>query len=701
MPMTSNPKISSSSQPDYCGIRFLRTLTARLGILIVLFSTMVVTRCADNNPPDLMTYQGFLADQNGVPLGNATPINYAAVFRVYDQSTAGVLLWSESQIVTVDKGQFSVILGQGSATGSEPRPALSAVFAPSSASTSISDRYIAVNVTIAGVATEIQPRLRLVPNAYAFTARNANHVIDANGTAVLTTALGRVGINKAPTTALDVNGTVTATSFSGSASGLTGLAASQIPSLDADKITGGTVAEERLSSNVALLNRSPQAFSGNVNSFSGSVGINTTSPTGKLQVNGGVAVTGASSPYAVGTAGLFMEYSSGIANLFAYDYGSGGGGKTLSLNNPGGNVGIGTMGPTHTLHVNGAVAVRSNSGTDGYVGLNRGGNDHQGYIEWFKPGPTRVAYMGYNSGGINNLSLVLENGANFGFLGGNVGIGTANAGGAKLVVSGSVNTGIGTHGYFAWTGTSYGQPATTVGASIYAEGHVLADSFQALSDARTKIIRGQSDGTKDLATLRSIEITDYHYKDVVAKGNRANKKVIAQQVETVFPEAVSRRTEAVPDIYQKASIRDGWVELVTDLKKGERVKLITDKDNGSTHEVLEVGEGKFRIGYRPDGDRVFVFGREVNDFRTVDYEAIAMLNVSATQELARKLEARETELTELRTELSRIRDENNSLAATVSKLEARDEALEARLARLEKGLGQQVGIRQAKATTRE
>ena len=57
--------------------------------------------------------------------------------------------------------------------------------------------------------------------------------------------------------------------------------------------------------------------------------------------------------------------------------------------------------------------------------------------------------------------------------------------------------------------------------------------------------------------------------------------------------------------------------------------------------VLEVGEAAFRTAFQPATDKVFVFGREVNDFRTVDYEAIAMLNVSATQELARKLEAKE------------------------------------------------------------
>jgi predicted nuclease with TOPRIM domain len=34
---------------------------------------------------------------------------------------------------------------------------------------------------------------------------------------------------------------------------------------------------------------------------------------------------------------------------------------------------------------------------------------------------------------------------------------------------------------------------------------------------------------------------------------------------------------------------------------------------------------------------VFVYGREVNDFRAVDYEALTTLNISATQELVKMI----------------------------------------------------------------
>src|SRR5688572_27064438 len=77
---------------------------------------------ADANPPDRMTYQGFVVDANETPIGSPNPRNVDIVFRVYDAAQAGTLLWAEQQTVTVDKGYFSVLLGEGTTYQSEPRP---------------------------------------------------------------------------------------------------------------------------------------------------------------------------------------------------------------------------------------------------------------------------------------------------------------------------------------------------------------------------------------------------------------------------------------------------------------------------------------------------------------------------------------------------------------------------------------------------
>jgi hypothetical protein len=50
------------------------------------------------------------------------------------------------------------------------------------------------------------------------------------------------------------------------------------------------------------------------------------------------------------------------------------------------------------------------------------------------------------------------------------------------------------------------------------------------------------------------------------------------------------------------------------------------------------------------GDKVFVYVKRCLDLKSVDYDAIAMLNVSATQELAKKVEALEAENSRLKAE---------------------------------------------------
>ena len=83
---------------------------------------------ADANPPERMTYQGYLVDGNGDPLGNSASVNYDVIFRIYDAKSGGTKLWTEQQTVTVNKGYFSVLLGEGSQFNSEANGALSLVF---------------------------------------------------------------------------------------------------------------------------------------------------------------------------------------------------------------------------------------------------------------------------------------------------------------------------------------------------------------------------------------------------------------------------------------------------------------------------------------------------------------------------------------------------------------------------------------------
>jgi len=136
---------------------------------------------ADANPPERMTYQGYLVDGNGAALAPTVPANYDIVFRIYNVKSGGVALWAEQQTVTVDKGYFSVLLGEGATTATgESKDKLSEAFKGAD----ISDRFIGITVgglSGSGVDVEIAPRLRLVTSPFAFTATQATRLTDGAG----------------------------------------------------------------------------------------------------------------------------------------------------------------------------------------------------------------------------------------------------------------------------------------------------------------------------------------------------------------------------------------------------------------------------------------------------------------------------------------------------------------------------------------
>lgn len=164
---------------------------------------------ATPNPPARMTYQGFLVGSDGVALGNAAPKNYDVIFTLYNSETASAsanILWGEQQTVTVDKGYFSILLGEGAAVNGLAHTDLSGFFKGADAS----DRYVGITVKgigAGGANVDITPRLRLLTSPYAFLAQQAVKLVQGTG-ADLITANGNTVTVSGPTT---VSGTLAAT----------------------------------------------------------------------------------------------------------------------------------------------------------------------------------------------------------------------------------------------------------------------------------------------------------------------------------------------------------------------------------------------------------------------------------------------------------------------------------------------------------
>ena len=296
-----------------------------MALLVLALTTQVALgQAATPAPPGQISYQGFLTDANGVPLAAGAPRNYSVVFRIYDSSSGSGVRWAEQQVVTVDRGYFTVMLGSGAASTGFWTNNLTGIFSGSDAS----DRYLGITVTDLG-SNEILPRLRLLASPYSFLAANAINSVSA---AKLVTASGADLITTSGT-----NVTI-AGSVAGSGAGLT--------ELNANQITTGTVADTRLSANVAL-RLSGNTFSGGDQIVSGN----------KLIVNGFNSIdttkfTGLSLQYQAGSGegAIMSSYDDGYGFLSFYT--KAGFGQPITqrmMISKDGNVGIGTTSPGFPL----------------------------------------------------------------------------------------------------------------------------------------------------------------------------------------------------------------------------------------------------------------------------------------------------------------------------------------------------------------
>lgn len=247
--------------------------------------------------------------------------------------------------------------------------------------------------------------------------------------------------------------------------------------------------------------------------------------------------------------------------------------------------------------------------------------------------------------------------------------------------------------YFYPNSTSLADfPSSTANLSIFANNGIVSATYigaalnVVASDARIKNIVGRTNNASDLVTIAKLKITDYRMRDEGTWGKQAFKKVIAQEVEEVFPNAVSKQTSAIPDIYALAesvtynAIKKELTLSMSEsynLKIGDIIELVHPTKGKIRSSISSVNNNTFTVkNWLENTDKIFVFGRVVDDFRVVDYEALSMLGISAIQQLIKENETLKSELQEVKKGCEIQFKTNVSLEANQREIFSRLEKLE-------------------------
>jgi hypothetical protein len=214
---------------------------------------------------------------------------------------------------------------------------------------------------------------------------------------------------------------------------------------------------------------------------------------------------------------------------------------------------------------------------------------------------------------------------------------------------------------------------------LYSENTILTgNSFVVNSDRRIKTNILDIADDRALQDLRRLKPKTYTYKDLITRGPKPVYGFIAQEVKEVLEYASSLNKDTIPNIYETATFLVDTLTLAmntADLSRDAsgalfaRIRLKTYCGNNEYVNILEmIDEHTIKVdkdltdwggqvdasGELIEANKIFVYGQEVDDFHTLNKDAIWTVATAALQEVDRQLQAEKQKTADLQSTLASV-----------------------------------------------
>ena len=317
-----------------------------------------------------------------------------------------------------------------------------------------------------------------------------------------------------------------------------------------------------------------------------------------------------------------------------------------------GNVGIGTTTPGQKLEVVGTVKfndtllINGNASlpatTDGLAYYTGGyGTPTAGRLVFGASSGWYYRFSTRSGGVTTDLVSIRDNGF--------VGIGTTVP---TVPLDIAFSTSIATGSGYNWIGDGSSGPwNSSDNICLRARGTIWSERRLIIaSDQRIKTNISSIDTNDSYNILQNLNPVSFDYIDK-SGGPSKNIGFIAQEIEALLPNAISKQTNYIPNVYSFVSSSGTLFENSTILTfnynlssvfVSSPIKFYDNTNKEYLGKIVNVESTSFKIQTESiDVSKLqstyFIYGTEVNDYLTIDKDAIFTINVNATKQLIKQV----------------------------------------------------------------
>jgi len=189
------------------------------------------------------------------------------------------------------------------------------------------------------------------------------------------------------------------------------------------------------------------------------------------------------------------------------------------------------------------------------------------------------------------------------------------------------------------------------GGAYRREGISLTSSSTNFSDYRIKTNITEINNSNASLLISAITPKIYNYIDKQERGYDTVYGFIAQQIHEVIPSATQTITEFTPNIYKYFHHENNQIitdeDLTSELYVNDRIKIKDDDNYYKIANITNITSNIITINALINGSNCFIYGKEVNDFYTLDKSYIYTTNIGSTQYLYDIIKKQQEELEEL------------------------------------------------------